>query len=33
MSTITRVRVYRALRRIAGPALAWAMTRTRTIRH
>lgn len=23
MSTITRIRVYRALRRIAGPALAW----------
>lgn len=26
MSTITRVRVYRALRRIAGPALAYRLT-------
>ena len=26
MSTITRIRVYRALRRIAGPALAWRLT-------
>lgn len=26
MSTITRVRVYRTLRCIAGPALAWRLT-------
>lgn len=26
MSTITRVRVYRALRRIAGPALAYRLS-------
>jgi hypothetical protein len=26
MSTITRIRVYRALRRIAGPALAYRLS-------
>lgn len=28
MNTITRIRVYRALRRIAGPALAYRLTFT-----